>query len=62
MSCCEEMSGHLKNSFDENGEIRHGDPDVVINVWKDGTYGIPIHDGGTSVIVIRYCPWCGSQL
>jgi hypothetical protein len=21
MSCCEEMSGHLKNSFDENGEI-----------------------------------------
>ncbi|MEV6038259.1 hypothetical protein AB0L65_44420 [Nonomuraea sp. NPDC052116] len=25
-------------------------------------YGLIIHDGGTSVIVISYCPWCGMRL
>ncbi len=25
-------------------------------------YGIIIHDGGTSVMVINFCPWCGSKL
>jgi len=25
-------------------------------------YGIIIHDGGTSMISIHYCPWCGVRL
>jgi hypothetical protein len=25
-------------------------------------YGLLIHDGGTSVLIIRYCPWCGTKL
>ncbi len=25
-------------------------------------YGIVIHDGGSSYVTIRYCPWCGSRL
>jgi hypothetical protein len=25
-------------------------------------YGLIIHDGGSSVIVISYCPWCGARL
>jgi Domain of unknown function (DUF6980) len=25
-------------------------------------YGIIIHDGGSSHIVINYCPWCGARL
>lgn len=29
---------------------------------RDGEYGIIIHDGGSSVITIHYCPWCGSKL
>lgn len=39
------------------------DPDVVI--WKfesSGEYGIPIRDGGSSISVIEYCPWCGIHL
>ena len=39
------------------------DPDVV--VWKfesSGEYGIPIRDGGSSMIVFDYCPWCGLKL
>ncbi|MFB9422507.1 DUF6980 family protein [Nonomuraea rubra] len=26
------------------------------------SYGLPIHDGGSSSIAIRYCPWCGARL
>jgi len=38
-------------------------PDALI-VYADkiGKYGIIIHDGGTSFIVIDFCPWCGSAL
>lgn len=25
-------------------------------------YGLIIHDGGTSSIIISYCPWCGARL
>jgi len=39
------------------------DPDVII--WQfesSGKYGIPIRDGGSSTVVIDYCPWCGVHL
>jgi len=29
---------------------------------KSNRYGIIIHDGGSSFIVISYCPWCGKKL
>lgn len=25
-------------------------------------YGLIIHDGGSAIIRIGYCPWCGSEL
>jgi hypothetical protein len=25
-------------------------------------YGLLVHDGGESIIVIEYCPWCGVRL
>jgi hypothetical protein len=25
-------------------------------------YGIIVHDGGSSFVAIRYCPWCGARL
>jgi hypothetical protein len=37
-------------------------PDVVV-VWSDkGYFALPIHDGGSSHIVIAFCPWCGQRL
>jgi len=37
--------------------------DCVITHYKKGkTFGIPIHDGGSSFIEIKYCPWCGKKL
>src|SRR4030042_4964343 len=49
--CCEEMAGYIK---DEDEIMYFSD--------KYNEYLIPIHDGGSSGIVIRYCPWCGQRL
>jgi len=36
-------------------------PDMTLVRTADG-FGIPVRDGGTSVIRIDYCPWCGVRL
>ncbi|PHQ28145.1 DUF6980 family protein [Leeuwenhoekiella nanhaiensis] len=60
--CCLQMADKIFESLDRKGNIKYGDVDVVINKWNDGTHGIPIHDGGTSIIEINFCPWCGQNL
>ncbi len=60
--CCITMANQICLSYDENGEIDIDNHDVVMNKWSDGTFGIPIHDGGSSVIKVNFCPWCGSNL
>lgn len=38
-------------------------PDCLVNYRpKFREYGLIIHDGGSSIIRIRFCPWCGSAL
>jgi hypothetical protein len=29
---------------------------------KFDEYGIIVHDGGTSMVRIQFCPWCGTRL
>ena len=60
--CCLMMADKVYQSLDEDGEIRYGDVEVIINKWDEDLYGIPIHDGGASMVVIKYCPWCGTKL
>jgi len=49
--CCKEMKEHVE------------DEDRIILYWsKFREYLIPIHDGGSSGIVILFCPWCGKKL
>jgi hypothetical protein len=35
---------------------------ALIYTPKFREYGIQIFDGGSSFMVIRYCPWCGMEL
>lgn len=38
-------------------------PDALVSyspVFRE--YGLFIHDGGTSSIIIKFCPWCGARL
>jgi hypothetical protein len=38
-------------------------PDVLINYsGKFDEYGLIIHDGGSSSLLIQYCPFCGTKL
>jgi hypothetical protein len=36
-------------------------PDAFIGEVRGG-FGLLVHDGGSSVIEIAYCPWCGTKL
>jgi hypothetical protein len=37
-------------------------PGLVHYSEKFDEYGIIVHNGGTAVAVIAYCPWCGTRL
>jgi len=59
--CCLEMAIQISNpNTMPDGEDDH---DIIMNYNEIfDEYGIPIYDGGTSVIGIKFCPWCGSKL
>ena len=60
LHCCDRMDHDLNQSCDVH-ETRSDCPDALIKVVRGG-YGLIIHDGGSSVIEISFCPWCGSKL
>jgi hypothetical protein len=60
--CCLVMADNVYSSLSEDGETKYDDPSVIINKWDEGLYGIPIHDGGATMVMINYCPWCGKKL
>ncbi len=51
MYCCNEMKQHINAK-----EI----PIIFTNHLRE--YGIKVLDGGTSIQIINYCPWCGKEL
>jgi|GEM_PF-1574122 len=65
--CCVEMEYHLLESTRAK-EVLKEDPEYInydaVITWDKSRrlYGIPIHDGGSSYIRIKYCPWCGKNI
>ncbi|PSJ40586.1 DUF6980 family protein [Allosphingosinicella deserti] len=58
--CCDQMAYDLNQICDMHPD--RGDcPDALI-ARVNGGYGIMIHDGGSSVTTIAFCPWCGTKL
>jgi hypothetical protein len=38
-------------------------PDCLISYSpRSREYGLIVHDGGTAVVRIYFCPWCGASL
>lgn len=58
--CCERMDHDLTHKCDVHMS-RFDCPDALIAVVGGG-YGLIVHDGGRSVVGVRFCPWCGSKL
>lgn len=50
LPCCSDMSHALKEEKS------------VLYIPEFQKYGIRILDGGSSIKIINYCPWCGNQL
>lgn len=60
--CCDDMIRAVSFSCSVHQD-RFDCPDVLVQYLpKFDEYGIIVHDGGTSVSGIRFCPWCGTQL
>jgi hypothetical protein len=56
------MKEHIESKCEQH-EDRFDCPDAIIHFSKTHkTYGIIIHDGGSSYIKIDFCPWCGKKL
>src|SRR5580658_7964261 len=58
--CCDRMDYDLNHKCDIH-QTRVDCPDALVAVVEGG-YGLIVHDGGSSVIEIGFCPWCGSKL
>jgi len=60
--CCNAMAHWSENQCETHAN-RFECPDALVH-WSGNPndYGLIIHDGGSSVIGIPFCPWCGSKL
>lgn len=56
------MRIELESTCDQHPD-RWDCPDALIGHWpKSNEYGLIVHDGGSSMITITFCPWCGTNL
>lgn len=56
--CCDMMKSNLKGTCKVHGRTC---ADTIMK-RLGGRICIPIHDGGSSGVVINYCPWCGTDI
>lgn len=60
--CCEDMRREVERTC-ESHPVRFECPDCLVHFSERlREYGLIVHDGGTSSIVILFCPWCGALL
>jgi hypothetical protein len=52
---CEKLKLNSSSDFD-NFDM------LIVYVEKFNEYGLKICDGGSSNILIEFCPWCGEKL
>jgi len=56
------MADDLNQVCDEHPN-RHDCPAALIHYLPNQhEYGLYIHDGGSSIVTIMFCPWCGTDL
>ncbi len=60
-ACCDVMAGQLALRCPDHGGIAEC-PDAIVVQSATGEHRFPIRDGGSSFIVAKFCPWCGTRL
>ena len=56
------MKYHLEHKCDVHKDDFDCPDKIIYSSKKENEFGIIIHDGGTSFIEIKYCPWCGKKI
>jgi hypothetical protein len=60
--CCDTMKYHLEFKCDIHKDDFDCPDKIIYSSKKNKEFGIIIHDGGTSFIKIKFCPWCGKKI
>lgn len=60
--CCEQMTKQLNSKCSEHPDAFDCADNVIYYSPNFDEYGLIIHDGGSSYIAIKHCPWCGVSL
>ena len=59
--CCDRMLVELGRGCEHT--TRYECPDALVEYLSNfDEYGIIVHDGGSSIVQIIYCPWCAAKL
>ncbi|MFR8143659.1 MAG: DUF6980 family protein [Clostridia bacterium] len=60
--CCRRMEENVNQTCKEHSNMFECLEQIITYNRKFNEYGIIIHDGGKSYLLIEYCPWCGAKL
>ncbi|MDN2567210.1 hypothetical protein N1F89_13355 [Aquibium sp. A9E412] len=61
--CCAAMRAALSNDCAAHADDAFACPDMLISYSPAfNEYGLIVHDGGASSVVIDHCPFCGARL
>ncbi|MDX6741710.1 hypothetical protein R9X44_18110 [Actinocorallia sp. A-T 12471] len=56
------MRYHLTPRCDQHDDPFDCPDQLIWHSAKRRRWGLIIHDGGASMIKIKFCPWCGAKL
>jgi len=58
---CDHLAPYMKGC-EIHGNDPWACPDILFSFMPAHGFGIPVRDGGSSQVTIRYCPFCGELL
>lgn len=58
--CCKDFIHHTEHFCSVHTKFECLDT-LIIHLSSHG-YGISVKDGGSSIIAINFCPWCGVKI
>ena len=61
-ACCDMMQEQLNFTCEKHADPFDCPDSLIYFSQKNKSYGLIIHDGGSSFLQISFCPWCGETL
>ncbi len=60
--CCEQMTERVNFRCDMHPDVFECADNLIHYSQRFDEYLLIVHDGGSSGVLISYCPWCGAKL